>query len=86
MFHQRNTSWHGAAELRAGLLGPILGRFFVDYGGRNAYASLMLAVSILSCKLGGLGWLAERCEGKHDGYPRMSHSIYIIYIYDICII
>eukprot|EP00435_Cladocopium_sp_Y103_P062660 s199_g24.t1 len=32
------------------LLGPILGRFFVDYGGRNAYASLMLAVSILSCK------------------------------------
>lgn len=51
-----------------GLLGPILGRFFVDYGGRNAYASLMLAVSILSCKLGGLGWIpwmAERCEGEH---------------------
>ena len=44
-----------------GLLGPILGRFFVDYGGRNAYASLMLAVSILSCKLGGLGrvWMTE---------------------------
>ena len=37
-----------------GLLGPILGRFFVDYGGRNAYASLMLAVSVLSCKPGNL--------------------------------
>jgi len=32
------------------LFGPILGRCFVDYGGRNAYAGLMLAVSMLSFK------------------------------------
>lgn len=56
------------------LLGPILGRFFVDYGGRNAYASLMLAVSILSCKTvwDTCNLLWKRHSDDHQAQPRMT--------------
>ena len=67
-----NGFWCFAAAMpfKRGLLGPILGRFFVDYGGRNAYASLMLAVSILSCKLGGLGLDMEVSIEVPHGTPK----------------